>query len=108
MEVVSASILSDTFILKGGLRTHSRMQSGQKPYRCDPCNNSSARAGHVTNHKGDVTNHTADGLFECDMCGNIFKQSYFVTALDKCKMVIHRSTEITSNFQHKTDHTSTQ
>ena len=49
----------------GNLKRLKLVHSGEKPYKCDLCDNSATQSGTLTKH---ILTHTGAKPYKCDIC----------------------------------------
>ena len=54
------------------LKSHIRIATCEKPFKCDTCGLCFAQSGNLNRH---IRTHTGDKPFKCDLCGLCFSQS---------------------------------
>ncbi|KAM6974302.1 uncharacterized protein LKV04_015940 [Tautogolabrus adspersus] len=63
------SVCGQSFTLRGNLRIHMMIHSGERPYACNVCGKSFSRRATLVRH---VRSHTGEKPFTCTYCGHSF------------------------------------
>jgi len=64
--------LGKRFTRSGHLDRHSRIHSGEKPYKCHMCDNAFSQSGSLNVH---MRIHTGDKPYKCSLCNKSFRDS---------------------------------
>ncbi|KAK7912665.1 hypothetical protein WMY93_012876 [Mugilogobius chulae] len=78
----SCSVCNKTFSLKFHLHLHIRTHTGEKPYSCSVCNKTFSQLGHLNAHRRI---HTGEKPFSCSFCNKEFTEARTL----KCHMRVH-------------------
>ena len=65
------------FTQSGNLATHQRIHSGDKPYKCEHCGKGFNHSGNLATHQ---RTHSGDKPYKCEHCGKRFGDSANLTA----------------------------
>ncbi|KAJ8931771.1 hypothetical protein NQ314_015303, partial [Rhamnusium bicolor] len=67
-EECSCNICGKTFTRRGGLKRHSKIHLGIKPFECNKCGKTFVEKGTLNRHS---LTHTGEKPFECNLCGKV-------------------------------------